>query len=101
MEDKTILLNKLKTIIALHEKMSKSYFFAPPRLAAGRRSYEEYNSLETVFEYKGDTIRVSQETKCSCHHVYYSVKYYINDEQEKKDIRFIKKIIKEVQEVTI
>lgn len=94
--DKENLILKLEAIINLHDKMSKSYFFTSPRIAACRRSYEEANSLETEFEYNGDTIRVEQITECSCHHVYYKVKYYINGMPVSKDIRFIKKILKEL-----
>lgn len=98
MEDKKVLLAQLEAIIRLHEKMRGSYFYSPPRNASSRRNYEEYNSLETTFEYNGDTIRVSQDTRCSCRNVYYSVNYYINDEPVRKDIRFIKKILKEIGE---
>lgn len=96
MEERRILMGELQAIIDLHEKMSKSYFFSPPSVAAKRRKYEEYNSLDTTFSYNGDTIQVEQTTSCSCRHVYYSVKYYINGICVKKDIRFIKKILKEV-----
>lgn len=89
-------ISRLRVIIGLHDKMSKSYFFIPPSVAACRRSYEEANSLETEFEYSGDTIRVEQITECSCHHVYYKVKYYINGIPVSKNIRFIKKILKEL-----
>lgn len=91
------LLIKLDAVIELHEKMSRSYFYSPPATASKRRYYEDANSLETVFEYKGDKILVLQDTQCSCKHVYYTVDYFINGEQVKKDIRFIKKIRKELQ----
>lgn len=90
------IISKLRVVIGLHDKMSKSYFFTPPSVAACRRNYEKANSLETEFEYSGDTIRVEQITECSCHHVYYKVKYYINGMPVSKDIRFIKKILKEL-----
>lgn len=88
------LIEKLKIIICLHEKMRNSFFWTPPSNACGRRAYEERNSLETKFVFKGDTYEVIQKTECSCKNIYYSVKYKKNDEIIKADIRLIKKILK-------
>lgn len=97
MKSKEILISQLEAIVSLHQKMSKSYFFTPPMVARNRRSYEEKNSLDTVFEYEGDVYRIEQVTKCSCKHVYYSVDYYKNYELIHADIRLVKKILKKLQ----
>lgn len=87
---------KLLAVINLHQKMSRSYFYTPPYLAAARRSYEEYNSLDTEVVVNGHTYRIVQETSCSCRHVYYSVHYYEDGEEIKADIRFVKKLLKQI-----
>lgn len=97
MKKETLIL-RLEAIISLHTSMSKCYFFTSPSTAAQRRIYEEHHSMTTEFIYGEDTIRVRQTTKCSCSYVYYSVVYYINGECVSKDIRFIKKILKELKE---
>lgn len=92
--DETIHI--LEQIIGLHESMKGYYFYIPPSQSWSRRYYEEKHSKISTFEYKGDTYLVEQNTRCSCKNVYYSVKYYKNDEQISVDIRFIKKILKEL-----
>ena len=92
-------IKKLEAVVDLHEKMRKSYFFSSPSVAALRRRYEENNSLETTLVHKNDKICIKQITKCSCRHVYYSMSIYVNDELVNKDIRFVKKIIRELSEL--
>lgn len=91
------LLEKLNDVLCLHDKMKGAYFFTPPRVASMRRRYEENNSLETEFSYKGDDYLVSQVTNCSCKNVYYSVSYYKNGTLISADIRLIKKIVSELE----
>lgn len=97
MEDKKELTKKLEDVLALHEKMRACYMFSSPRSAAKRRGYEYYNSLDTEFEYEGNHYRIEQETRCSCSHVYYYIYYYMNGRRIKKDIRFVKKLLQEIQ----
>jgi len=68
--------NYIGNIIDLHEKMKKSYFWAPPCNASSRRSYEEYNSNSYENKYLG--IRLECNTSCSCKNIYYSGKFYVN-----------------------
>jgi hypothetical protein len=88
---------KLYDILHLHEKMRKAYFYTPPSCASGRRWYEKKNSLTSEFELGGQKIKVVQETTCSCRHVYYKMAIYIDGQQTKKDIRFIKKALKSLK----
>lgn len=93
---KKSLYAKMNEILALHNKMKAAYFFQSPRLAADRRRYEERNSLETSFTYKGHIYKVSQITSCSCSNVYYQMSIYIDGIGPQKDIRLIKGIIREL-----
>jgi len=90
-------INILIRILTLHEAMKSSYFFTPPQNASSRRWYEDNHSLTSTFQYKGDIYTVEQKTSCSCRNVYYSIKYYKNDAPLNVDIRFIKKILKELE----
>ena len=76
MEDKKELIKKLQDVLTLHEKMRHCYMFSSPSTAAKRRGYEYYNSLDTEFEYEGNHYRISQDTNCSCAHVYYCINYF-------------------------
>lgn len=97
MEDKKELIKKLQNVLTLHERMRHCYMFSSPSTAAKRRGYEYYNSLDTEFEYKGNHYRITQDTSCSCAHVYYYINYFMNGRLVKKDIRFVKKLLQELQ----
>ena len=90
--------NQLESIIDLHEKMRGSYFYNPPMSASSRRSYEKYNSLTSEFTFNNQKITVEQNTSCSCKNVYYKMYITIDGQRTKKDIRFIKKILKEIDQ---
>ena len=95
---KTEALKKdLKDIIELHERMRYAYFYSPPCTSRGRREYEKCFSMNTEFTHKGQDIFVSQETNCSCNHVYYKMHIMIDGEWTIKDIRFIKRILRELE----
>lgn len=96
MKEKELLL-KLNDIVSLHESMKGAYFFHSPRVAALRRRYEEQHSQVTEFDYNGHHYLVEQETTCSCRNVYYSIYYYMDGEVLYKDIRYIKKMIREIE----
>lgn len=89
-------IETLNKVLELHEKMKGAYFYNPPTKASSRRYYEECNSLTSEFEYKGDVYKIQQETSCSCKNIYYKIRYYKNGEPFDKDIRFIKKVLKEL-----
>ncbi len=92
------MMKNLQNIIDLHEKMRGAYFFSPPSFASGRRSYENRNSLTTNFIHDGQSVRVEQDTRCSCRNVYYSMKIYVNGQITGKNIRFIKSVLKNIAE---
>jgi len=91
------LIQTLNRIIDLHECMKGAYFFTPPNDAQSRRRYEDKHTLYSEFEYKGNRYYVKQETTCSCRNVYYKISYYENNNLVYKDIRFIKRILKECE----
>ncbi len=95
--DNKELIKQLEEVVALHNKMRQAYYYASPRYAAKRRSYELQNSKVTSFVYNGNSYCISQETVCSCANVYYKVSYYINDEYVKSDIRLVYKILNELK----
>lgn len=96
--DKKEIVYILQDVIILHESMRGAYFFQSPRVAAQRRRYEEKHSLETAFEFEGMQIEIKQITNCSCNNIYYCMKIYIDGTYQKKDIRFVKGILKKLQE---
>jgi hypothetical protein len=94
---KLILNNEQKkeveTIIQLHEKMSKSFFWKPPLTANKRRYFEDINSYQFNFSENGDSINLECRTKCSSKHIYYKGEFFINN--EKVTIKEVKKLLKE------
>lgn len=81
--------------IELNETMQGCYFWNPPSKSSARRKYEEEHSLKGEFEYKEHKYYVNLITECSCKNVYF--KQYIEVDGESKDIRLIKKILKEIK----
>lgn len=77
--------------VDLNEKMGGAYFYRPPSNAAGRRSYEKWNSISGEFRLKGDLYHVSLNTDCSCKHVYFSRNITVNG--VKKNIKAVKKAL--------
>lgn len=83
----------LQDIIAQHEYFKNVYFWKPIGNADGRRAYEEANTRPVVmFKYQGDEITIDQKVHCSCSNIYYCLNIYQNN--VKKDIRFIKTLLK-------
>ena len=89
-----LTMKKIENVIELHEKMSGAYFFSSPCNSAGRRSYEAFNSLTTEFTHDKQKIKIIQETTCSAKNIYYKMRIFVNNKEVKKDIRFLKKMIK-------
>ena len=96
--NKEKIINMLHSVITLHESMRGAYFFQSPRVAAQRRRYEETHSMKTSFEFEGMQIEIEQTTSCSCKNVYYHMDIYIDGNYQRKDIRFVKGILKKLQE---
>jgi len=93
---KIILNNEQKkeveSIIQLHEKMRKSYFWNSPSHAHERRYYEKKNSSEFNFiSENGIPINLKCITKCSCKNIYYKSEFFIDN--KKVTIREVKKLI--------
>jgi len=99
MRNTTATKTNLEQIIALHASMKGCYFYTPPCGATGRRAYEKNHSLTTEFDVDGQHIRVEQGTSCSCSNVYYSMSIYIDGQKIRKDIRFIKSMLKKAENI--
>lgn len=91
------ITSSLNEIISLHETMRKAYFFSSPQTAYERRRYEVHHSLSTYFVYGGHEYEIKQVTECSVRNVYYKMNILIDGKGSTKDIRFIKKLLKEIQ----
>lgn len=85
------LKKEIEKIIALHEKMQRSYFFSSPASAAARRSYEADHSQTVTGEIAGHSFDFSCETKCSCKNVYYKGIFVIDG--KKVTIKGVKKLL--------
>ena len=93
--ERSEIKNFCNNAIALNERMRGSYFWSSPRDAASRRRYEEQHSLGANFEYKGHTYYINLVTECSCRNIYF--KQYIELDGESKDIRLLRKVLKEIK----
>ena len=91
------ILDSCRAVIYLQEKMQNSYFWTPPKRARDRRSYEKYYSQFFDFEFLGDKYDFNQETSCTCKNIYFSSRFWINN--EKKDIRLVKKLAARVEAI--
>lgn len=88
------LEKKLKHIIELHTIMRNAYFY--DSLIEDTELYEKAHSCITHFNYKDMNYVVVQKTECLSDRVRYTVKYFCEDVCIKKDIRFIKGILAEI-----
>ena len=95
---------KLKTlleeVIETHEKYKKSYFWSSGQNAGQRRRNEErFPSSNIVINLvNGDEIEIYQSYSESCNHCYYKGKIHLNG--CKKDIRLVKKLLKDLSVIT-
>ena len=90
------LIFDIKRIIAHHENMKYSYFRESPRSAEKRRLYEFENSIGLNFIFDKYDVNLKCLTQCSKKNIYYKWEFIINS--ERKNITFVKKILKEIQE---
>jgi hypothetical protein len=86
-------LSQIREILETHEKYRNSYFWTVRLNAAGRRAREFDN--EYIFTFAGQQVEVKQMLDISCRNYYYSLRVYVD--QEKKDIRALKKILRAYQ----
>ncbi len=88
-------IEKLEEMVQHHEYFKKSYFWTPPANSAQRRAYEKNNSVHYEFAHKKKKYEVNLEISCSCQNIYYKANIYVNG--ERKNIRAIKKVIRELK----
>ena len=68
---------RIAATVAIAEEMKNAYFFAPPKSAAARRSYEKRRTCpEIEWREGGHSYSAALDVSCSCAHVYASGKYY-------------------------
>jgi hypothetical protein len=96
---KKITKSRIEQLIELHEKMGNSYFWSPPAGAASRRSYELRYSDSENFTYDGYEYNISLETICSCKHIYYTGKIYVDG--NRKDIRALKNLLSKLEKTNV
>ena len=78
-------------VISLLDQYSKSFYWKPPSIASQRRKKEFQNCFS--FNLNGVVYVIEQSLELSCKNYYYSLVVYVAD--IKKDIRSLKKLIKQ------
>lgn len=87
--------NRLKEIVARHEKLSRSYFWRPASSASSRRYNEQKNNDK--FENSFLQIVAENDYRESCKHVYYNGYFAVAG--HKTTVTKIKNIIKALEEI--
>lgn len=77
--------------IKRHEKYRNCYFWKPPSTASQRRQAEFDEGFE--FLLNGVKWEIDQSLQVSCNNYYYTMHIYIDG--QKKNIRSLKKLVKE------
>jgi hypothetical protein len=88
------LKNKLQNYIDMHEKYRYAYFWTSFGNASNRRNQEKRfkeNYPDFSFQIKNQKIELKPYLSLSCKNVYYHFHIFINE--EKKDIRVLRKLI--------
>ena len=93
---KTPSIKHLNEIVDQHERFKSSYMWSPPGAASMRRNYERDNSIEPLnFKFDRDQYAIEQNVDCSCRNIYY--RFSIHRNGEKKNIRALKSLIKDME----
>ena len=91
----TTAVDQLNNIIDHHQKHAKSYFWTPPGGASGRRSEEKRKTFTTQI----GNLFYSSDVSCSCKNYYYTAIFEFNNET--KNLRIVKKMKKELEQILI
>lgn len=86
------ILTNLVRYVKLVEKYKNSYTWTPPLKAYNRRLVEQNDHVEQEFELNGDKISLLFNVSCSCNNYYITKHVIVNEEY--KDVRFVKKLLK-------
>ena len=89
-------VEEIREFVEHYEKMGNAYFWHSFNPASVRRWYEEKNTKYLNFEYEGKKYEAGVEVSCSCRHIY--ANRYVKVNNEKKDIRELKKVLKSLEE---
>ena len=90
-------IDKLESMIELHESMKNSYFWSPPSSSAQRRLFENQRTAANIFYFFGSQIGVAITTRCSCKNIYYNGNFYLND--VKVNVSKVKNIINAIKTI--
>lgn len=90
-----LLHEELLEVIDWHESMKNSYFWTGYSSASLRRNWEQRNNKELSFTYDKKHYYIAQNASMTCKNVYTSLTVEVDE--EKKDVRAIKKVIKALE----
>lgn len=90
---------KLQAVIDLHEEVKKRHWDCGMKDFEYRRIYEDEHSMNTELKHNNKNYLIEQETRITGKYTYYDLKIYEDGQKLDKDIRFIKKLLKEEKEV--
>ncbi|WNO30079.1 hypothetical protein [Oceanotoga phage vB_OteS-UFV02] len=85
------IIEIINNILSKHERYRNSYFWSSAGTNAWQRRKEEFDDKYEFF-YQGKKYQVFQKLDISCKNYYYHLHIYEDD--KKKDIRSLKKILK-------
>jgi len=88
--------NTMIDFIESSEKHKNSYFWNSSDLSSSQRRGKEFENCFT-FKFEDKIFEVKESLTISCNNFYYYKEIFVDDEQ--RDIRAIKKVLKFVEEV--
>lgn len=93
LEELNYIENKINEVIKTSEKYKGCYFWTVS-LSASQRRAKEFEK-EEMFEFGRKIYRIQQNLSISCKNYYYT--QFITVDDEKKDIRVLKSVLKKIE----
>ena len=88
-------IEKLQKVIELHEEVKQRHWNWGMKACDYRSKYEEEHSMITELKHNDKEYKIVQQTSITRKYTYYDLEIYENGVRIQKDIRFIKKMLKE------
>lgn len=88
-------IEKLQKVIELHEEVKQRHWNWGMKACDYRNKYEEEHSMTTELKHNDKEYKIVQQTSITRNYTYYDLEIYENGVRIQKDIRFIKKMLKE------
>lgn len=89
----------LSYVVDVHNEIKERHLNLGMRSTDYRQKYEEKHSTHYIFTINDEKIEIEQRTRISNNYTYYNMYITINDVETKKDIRYIKKLLKMLEEI--